>query len=277
MRRGVESWRGKQFVWSSQSESRESHRSGTRRRGVRRAARPSAASLAEDGDADLVLVCVPDSAIATVAAGVPAGPVDRARERRDAARRARAARPPLQRASAADVHARARRRADRRRLGRGDRGNGRRARRGLDARTLARAPRRSISPTTGARSITRARRSRRTSSSRFIARRSAPLAAAGAPPEALLPLMRRTIDNGFDLTGPIARGDSRDRRRAPRRHSPRAARPRSVLPRARRGDASMKIVRTIAALRHGARRAPVGRRWSASCRRWARCTKGTWR
>lgn len=32
---------------------------------------------------------------------------------------------------------------------------------------------------------------------------------AGAPPEALLPLMRRTIDNGFDLTGPIARGDWR--------------------------------------------------------------------
>lgn len=29
----------------------------------------------------------------------------------------------------------------------------------------------------------------------------------GAPPEALLPLMRRTIDNGFELTGPIARGD----------------------------------------------------------------------
>ncbi len=33
------------------------------------------------------------------------------------------------------------------------------------------------------------------------------LDAAGAPPEALLPLMRRTIDNGFELTGPIARGD----------------------------------------------------------------------
>ena len=31
--------------------------------------------------------------------------------------------------------------------------------------------------------------------------------AAGAPPEALLPLMRRTMDNGFELTGPIARGD----------------------------------------------------------------------
>ena len=33
------------------------------------------------------------------------------------------------------------------------------------------------------------------------------LASAGAPPEALDPLMRRTIENGFELTGPIARGD----------------------------------------------------------------------
>jgi predicted short-subunit dehydrogenase-like oxidoreductase (DUF2520 family) len=32
-------------------------------------------------------------------------------------------------------------------------------------------------------------------------------AAAGAPPEGLVPLMRRTIENGFELTGPIARGD----------------------------------------------------------------------
>ena len=31
--------------------------------------------------------------------------------------------------------------------------------------------------------------------------------AAGAPPAALTPLMRRTIDNGFELTGPIERGD----------------------------------------------------------------------
>jgi predicted short-subunit dehydrogenase-like oxidoreductase (DUF2520 family) len=30
---------------------------------------------------------------------------------------------------------------------------------------------------------------------------------AGAPPEALDPLMRSVIDNGFELTGPIARGD----------------------------------------------------------------------
>ena len=33
------------------------------------------------------------------------------------------------------------------------------------------------------------------------------LASAGAPPEALVPLLRGTIDNGFELTGPIARGD----------------------------------------------------------------------
>ncbi len=32
-------------------------------------------------------------------------------------------------------------------------------------------------------------------------------ATAGAPPGALVPLMRRVIENGFELTGPIARGD----------------------------------------------------------------------
>lgn len=32
-------------------------------------------------------------------------------------------------------------------------------------------------------------------------------AEAGAPAEALEPLIRRTIDNGFELTGPISRGD----------------------------------------------------------------------
>ena len=33
------------------------------------------------------------------------------------------------------------------------------------------------------------------------------VAEAGAPPEALVPLMRRTIENGFELTGPVSRGD----------------------------------------------------------------------
>ena len=33
------------------------------------------------------------------------------------------------------------------------------------------------------------------------------VAEAGAPPDGLVPLMLRTIENGFELTGPIARGD----------------------------------------------------------------------
>jgi len=33
------------------------------------------------------------------------------------------------------------------------------------------------------------------------------LACAGVPAEVLVPLMTRTIENGFDLTGPLARGD----------------------------------------------------------------------
>lgn len=33
------------------------------------------------------------------------------------------------------------------------------------------------------------------------------VAGAGVPPDALVPLMRRTIDNGFELTGPLSRGD----------------------------------------------------------------------
>ena len=33
------------------------------------------------------------------------------------------------------------------------------------------------------------------------------LAEVGAPPEAIVPLMARTVENGFELTGPIARGD----------------------------------------------------------------------
>ena len=35
------------------------------------------------------------------------------------------------------------------------------------------------------------------------------LEAAGAPPEALDPLMRRTIDNDFELTGPISAATGR--------------------------------------------------------------------
>jgi predicted short-subunit dehydrogenase-like oxidoreductase (DUF2520 family) len=39
---------------------------------------------------------------------------------------------------------------------------------------------------------------------------------AGAPPEALVPLIRSTVENGFELTGPVQRGDwgSVERQRA---------------------------------------------------------------
>jgi predicted short-subunit dehydrogenase-like oxidoreductase (DUF2520 family) len=42
------------------------------------------------------------------------------------------------------------------------------------------------------------------------------VAEAGAPPEALVPLIRSTVENGFELTGPIQRGDwdSVERQRA---------------------------------------------------------------
>ena len=86
--------------------------------------------------------------------------------------------------------------------------------------------------------------------------------AAGAPPEALLPLMRRTIDNGFELTGPIARGDwsTVDAHLvAIRRHAPELE---ADVPGACRGDGGMKIVRTIGEVRDLLRplrpHAPIG-------------------
>jgi predicted short-subunit dehydrogenase-like oxidoreductase (DUF2520 family) len=39
------------------------------------------------------------------------------------------------------------------------------------------------------------------------------MAEAGGPPEALLPLTRRTIENGFRHTGPLLRGDTETVRR----------------------------------------------------------------
>ncbi len=43
------------------------------------------------------------------------------------------------------------------------------------------------------------------------------MGAAGAPPQALDPLMTRTIENGFEHTGPLVRDDRDDRRAARRR------------------------------------------------------------
>ena len=80
--------------------------------------------------------------------------------------------------------------------------------------------------------------------------------AAGAPPEALVPLMRRTIDNGFELTGPIERGDwatVETHRRAIRAAKPELEPLYDVLARAtaklRARDESMKILRTIVDMR----------------------------
>ena len=152
-----------------------------------------------------------------------AGPVGRARLRRDAARRARPAHAPLLGAPAADV--------DARRAGRssstapGARSPPRPTRRATRARSGSRrrsACARSSSPTTAARSTTPARRSRRTTSSRSTAPPPQLFDDAGAPPEALVPLMGRTIENGFELTGPIARGDweTVERHRAALRRQP---------------------------------------------------------
>ena len=155
---------------------------------------------------ELVLLCVPDRAIAEVAAGDSDRPVGRACERSDAARRARAARAPLRLAPAADVHARPRRRAARRRVRRDHRrdGGGLRVADWL-ARLLGLEP----FPLADAKRATYHAGAAIASNYLVTLRRAAGslLEAAGAPPEALDPLMRRTIENGFELTGPIARGD----------------------------------------------------------------------
>jgi len=162
-------------------------------------------SLVEDG-AELVLVCVPDGAIAEVAAAVPAGPwiahVSGAT--------------PL---AALDPHTR------------------RFALHPLQTLTRARGPEqldgawaaisaeteeglaqaRALADLLGLRPFELADSARplyhagAAIASNFlvtIQRTAAELfEAAGAPPEALVPLMTRTIENDFELTGPIARGD----------------------------------------------------------------------
>ena len=186
----------------------------------------------------------------------------RARQRGDAARRARAARAPLRPAPAADVHARPRRRAARRRLRR-------------DHRRDRRGPRASA---TGSRACSGSSRSRSPTSKRATYHAGAAIAsnylvtlrraagslleAAGAPPEALDPLMRRTIENGFELTGPIARGDWETVDAHVAAIRARAARARAAVRDARRDDegAPVKIVADDrrAARRRSARGGSIG-------------------
>ena len=162
--------------------------------------------LATDGDADLVLFCVPDAAIADVARALPVGPwvahVSGAttlsalapHERRFSVHPLQTftiSRGPEQLDGAwaaitgenRDAEARARWVAERL---------------GLTPFPLA-DDRRALYHAGAAFASNYLVTLQRAASRAFIA--------AGAPPEALLPLMRRTIDNNFELTGPISRGD----------------------------------------------------------------------
>ena len=84
------------------------------------------------------------------------------------------------------------------------------------------------------------------------------LEAAGAPPEALDPLMRRTIENGFELTGPIARGDweTVDAHRAAIRAERPELEPMYVALAETTKALAVKIVRRIGDLALDARRRP---------------------
>ncbi len=226
-----------------------------------------------EGDPQLVLLCVPDAAIADVARGLTPGPLVAHVERRDAAR----ARSTRTCGGSASIRCR----PSRARAGPSSStapGPPSRPRRTRRAPPGCGSPRRSgcgrsSSPTRRARSTTPAR----VFASNYLVtlHRAASLLfeSAGAPPEALEPLMRRTIENDFELTGPIARGDwatveaHRAAIRAAHPELERALRDprRRRRWRSRREDGSHD---------RGAARASCAAR-SGSCRRWARCTPAT--
>ena len=160
-----------------------------------------------DPTAELVLLCVPDHVIGEVAQAHPARSMGGTRQRSDPAWRPRPARAAVQRSSAPDADAGTRCRSS-------STGHGApSARRPTTA--LARA--RWLAETLGLRPFEVA------DADRALYHAAAVIGGnylvtlhevagrlldqVGAPPEAIVPLMARTIENGFDLTGPIARGD----------------------------------------------------------------------
>ena len=191
----------------------------------------SAASSCATDDAELVLLCVPDRAIAEVAAAIEPGPwvahVSGAtplaaldpHERRFSVHPLQTftlARGPEQLDGAwAAVTAE----SDEAR-----------------ARGLRGSPRRSACEPfdladVGAHALPRGRGDRLELPRHALPRRLAPVRGAGAPPEALVPLMTRTIENDFELTGPISRGDWAVGRGAPRGAARRAPGARADVPR----------------------------------------------
>ena len=121
-------------------------------------------------------------------------------------------------------------------------------------------------------------------SSRCGAQRLAPRG-RGSAAGGLDPLMRRVIENDFELTGPIERGDwetvERHLKAIARRPelervyraladltADQARQPRNTV---LQGDGP-PIIRTIGELRRWRCGVPAG---SASCRRWGRCTRAT--
>ena len=233
------------------------HRRDRRRR--RRVGSTVSARLAErgvvldEGDAGLVLLV--GRAIAGIARGIEPGPWV-AHVSGGTPRRPR----PTCGASGCIRSSRSRRRARpgaaRRGLGGGDRGDA-----GGAARRLWLAQRSACARSSSdAARTTPARPWRRTTSRRTAGAARSLFEAAGAPPEALDPLIRGVVDNGFELTGPIARGTGRPSS-ATRRDPQSEAGARGALPRARRGDgshrgarparSSVKVVATIAAVEAG--------------------------
>ena len=183
------------------------HVIGSGRVGSAIAARLLERGVAVDGaDPELVLLCVPDSAIAEVAASVAPGPwVGHV----SGATPLGALAPHARRFS---VHP----------LQTFTRGRGAEQLDGAWAAVTAeteeaRAAGRSLAETLGLRPFDLADSARTlyhagaVFASNYVVtlQRAASLLfeSAGAPPEALEPLMRRTIENGFELTGPISRGD----------------------------------------------------------------------
>ena len=210
-----------------------------------------------------------------------ARPLDRTRQRRDAP--LRALEPHVRRFSVApapDVHRRPWAGAARRRLG-GRHGRDRRGARGRDLAGRDARPAAVRRSPTNRKPLYHAGAA--IASNYLVTLRRPPAAAARGgrcPPEALDPLMRRTIENDFELTGsdrsaatgrPSSATCRRSRQRA---HLLPASTPSppSLLGSRLAGKSDVIVARTVDDVRAALEARRDGR--SASCRRWARCTRG---